>query len=120
MGARQTERFFCREAFEYSGAIHNRSRRARGEARRAHGPLRIASWLCPVAGRCHHKARRNIPILKRALAAYPNDEYFWFQLGKARYSLEEYAESVTALQEALRHMEFRGRCGAGKAGSGLA
>jgi tetratricopeptide (TPR) repeat protein len=64
-----------------------------------------------------HKARRNIPILERELAAHPDDEYFAYQLGKAFFSLQEYASAIGALDTALQHIRFasgetpRGRLG---------
>ncbi|MBI2425183.1 MAG: glycosyltransferase [Candidatus Hydrogenedentes bacterium] len=104
----ETERLFCREAFEYGGAIHEQITPREGVKRSAPTGLSVLHHgYAQSPEDPSHKARRNIPILKRALAAYPNDEYFWFQLGKARYSIEEYAESVTALQRALACMQFR-------------
>lgn len=103
----ETERFFHRESFHYTGVIHEQVTAKAGVKRAAPTCVSVLHHgYAQTADDPYHKARRNIPILKRALAAFPRDEYFWFQLGKARYGLEEYTASIEALRQSLACMEF--------------
>ena len=53
-----------------------------------------------------HKAHRNIPLLQREIERFPDDEYYHFQLGKAYFSIEAWAEATEALEAALARIDF--------------
>ena len=56
--------------------------------------------------------------MKKALKQFPQDEYYHYQLGKAHYSLGQFAQAVAALEDAIGAIHFndakppQGRMGA--------
>jgi tetratricopeptide (TPR) repeat protein len=113
-----TERFFRRDRCRFEGAIHEQIVMEGGGKKSAPTGVRLRHYgYAQEPGAPDHKARRNIPILERELAAHPDDEYFAYQLGKAFFSLQEYASAIGALDTALQHIRFasgetpRGRLG---------
>lgn len=104
-----TERFFYRAGYQYAGAIH--------EQLESLGPQKLAAdtgvqlihtGYAQDPAASDHKARRNIPLLIEAIATHPDDEYAYFQLGKAHYALKEYALAAEAFDAALARMQFDG------------
>ena len=100
-------RFFKRSVFRYAGAIHEQLVAADGEKTVAEtGVLFDHTGYAQAPGDPAHKSRRNIPILCAELARHPDDEYFQYQLGKAHYALEEYANAATAFAGALACVHY--------------
>jgi tetratricopeptide (TPR) repeat protein len=102
------QRFFQRDAWRFEGRIHEQPVLIAGVKQAA--PVGIRFWHTGYA-QAHddpdHKAHRNIPLLEASIAEAPGDEYLWYQLGKARYSLHDYAGAADALETALRHTRFK-------------
>jgi glycosyltransferase involved in cell wall biosynthesis len=102
-----TERFFSRRLYRYTGAIHEQLVAREGEKRSAPSGVRL---LHLGYAQRHddpgHKAHRNKALLLHELELYPDDEYYRYQLGKAHYSLREYAEATWALEKALQAIRF--------------
>jgi tetratricopeptide (TPR) repeat protein len=102
-----TERFFRRDRFRYEGAIHEQILPVSGEKdSAATGVDLLHLGYAQAYDEPAHKAHRNIPILRRELERHPDDEYYWHQLGKAHYSLREYAEAARAFEAALAAIRF--------------
>jgi len=102
-----TERFFCRRRCRYEGAIHEQIVLDGGRKRALPTGVRILHLgydQPPDAP--DHKAHRNKRILQRELERFPNDEYFLYQLGKAHYTLQEYAQAASAFEQALAAIRF--------------
>ncbi|NIA12623.1 MAG: glycosyltransferase [Nitrospiraceae bacterium] len=100
-------RFFKRGAFRYAGAIHEQLVAVDGEKTVAEtGLLFDHTGYAQAPSDPGHKSRRNIPILRAELARRPDDEYFQYQLGKAHYALEEYADAAAAFAGALACIRY--------------
>lgn len=111
-------RFFRRGVWRFEGAIHEQLVCISGAGRVAEtGVCAWHSGYAQAPDDPHHKAHRNIPLLLRAVQEHPDDEYLLHQLGKAYYSLGQYAEAAGAFDHALRTIRFpiggqpMGRCG---------
>lgn len=104
----QLERFFQRGAYRFEGAIHEQLVPAAGTPKCAAATgVRVRHFgYAQAADAPDHKALRNIPLLRRALEARPDDEYLWHQLGKACFSLREYAAAADAFERALGVIRF--------------
>ncbi len=102
-----TERFFLREGFEYAGAVHEQVVARAGTKRSAPTGVRLRHLgYAQAHDDPNHKAHRNIRLLQQELDAHPDDEYFRFQLGKAHFTLKQYAEAVEGLEGALAAILF--------------
>lgn len=102
-----TERFFRRAGARFEGAIHEQIVLAQGGKQRAATGVRLRHYgYAQRPDAPDHKARRNIPILEKEIAAYPEDEYFWYQLGKAHASIDQPLAAIAAFETALRHIRF--------------
>lgn len=105
-----TERFFARGRFQYTGAIHEQLTPVTGTKESAPTGVRLRhTGYAQAPDDPAHKAHRNIPILEAEIARYPDDEYYRYQLGKAYFALERYAEAAEALEDALSAIDFQGR-----------
>jgi len=104
-------RLFRREDFEYAGRIHEQLRRRDGGAIRGiHTGIRVRhSGYAQPPDSPDHKARRNIPLLRAAMAESPDDEYLHYQLGKSWFSLGRYRAAAIAFKDALRRIDFDAR-----------
>jgi tetratricopeptide (TPR) repeat protein len=101
------ERFFRRDRFRFTGAIHEQLTAIDGAKRSAPTGLCILhSGYEQQADAPNHKALRNIPLLEKELAAHPKDEYYWYQLGKAQFSLGRFAEAEAAFVRGLECIDF--------------
>lgn len=114
-----TERFFARESFRYTGAIHEQLMPVQGRKDAHPTGLRVRHTgyhLDPEAAA--RKAARNLRLLKKALEACPEDEYFWYQAGKSHAVTGDHAAAAAAFNAALKNLCFddvsipRGRLGA--------
>ena len=110
------QRFFRRDRFRFEGAIHEQLVPVSGPKAAAPTGLRFSH-----SGYAHdpsspqfvnrrqtveHKSHRNKRLLQAAIEKHPDDEYFWYQLGKAHVALGENAEACTALERALDCIRF--------------
>lgn len=101
------ERFFPRLGFRFQGAIHEQVVADTGvKSMASTGVVVDHSGYDQSAADPGHKARRNIPLLRKAVAAHPDDEYYHYQLGRAHYTLLEYREAIPALEKALELIRF--------------
>ncbi|MCC6143676.1 MAG: glycosyltransferase, partial [Candidatus Hydrogenedentes bacterium] len=101
------ERFFRRARYRFTGAIHEQLTSTEGAKRSAPTGLRILhSGYDQRADAPDHKALRNIPLLQKELTAHPDDEYYWYQLGKAHFSLGRFPEAEEAYHRALACIDF--------------
>ncbi|MBP8130032.1 MAG: glycosyltransferase [Candidatus Hydrogenedentes bacterium] len=102
------ERFFHRGVYRFEGVIHEQLVPAAGGAKRAAATgVRVRHFgYAQAADAPDHKALRNIPLLRRALDARPDDEYLLHQLGKAHFSLRQYAAAAVAFEQALAAIRF--------------
>lgn len=103
------ERFFHRTSFRYEGAIHEQLAPIAGEKRHADTGVHVLhSGYAHKVEDPRHKSHRNIPLLLAALEVHPDDEYLYFQLGKAHYALKQYEPAAHAFAAALERMRFHG------------
>jgi glycosyltransferase involved in cell wall biosynthesis len=126
-GGKQTvvqtpSRFFKHGAYCFEGAIHEQLVPTAG-----HGIVAPTGLRFDHPGYDHapdspqHKGHRNKRLLTAYLKAHPDHEYYLYQLGKAHFSLGEYAEAVHALEGALDIIRFDGaQTPAGHDGKGIA
>ncbi len=104
-----TERFFAREHFAYTGAVHEQlTPKSGGKASAPTGVRLRHTGYAQAPDDPAHKAHRNIPILEAEIARHPDDEYYRYQLGKAWFALERYPEAARALTQALAAIRFEG------------
>lgn len=104
-----TERLFHREHFQFSGAIHEQLVPLAGDKARARTEVRVVhTGYAQTHADPAHKSRRNIPLILAAIGRKPEDEYLYFQLGKAHYALKEYGPAADAFLAALSRMRFSG------------
>lgn len=104
-----TERFFHKDHFQFFGAIHEQLVPISGVKRGATTGIHlIHTGYAQRPGDPAHKSRRNLPLLLDALARHPDDEYLYFQLGKAHFALKDYGLAVDAFLAALSRMRFNG------------
>lgn len=111
-------RFFQRGAWCFEGAIHEQLVPVSTAGRVAATGLRVShSGYAQAVDDPRHKAKRNIPLLLKALAEHADDEYLLHQFGKAHYSLKQYTDATAAFERALQSIRFAqdapptGRCG---------
>lgn len=96
------ERFFRRGAFHYAGAIHEQLLPETGHKRVAPTGVRLYhTGYAQMPDAPDHKSIRNIQILQRELQRQPDDEFLRYQLGKAHFAIEKWADAAWALGEAL-------------------
>ncbi len=105
----RTARVFRRDAFCFEGAVHEQLVPLPSDAIPGSRLLSLRLHhtgyaLSPAAAAA--KAQRNIAILRKELAAHPDDEYFHYQLAKAWQSLGRHKLAAVAFQRALRCMDF--------------
>jgi len=104
-----TERFFHRASFHYVGPIHEQLVTLGPPKRHADtGVHLIHTGYAQHHAAVEHKAHRNIPLLLEEIAAHPDDEYVYFQLGKAHFALKDYALAAESFAAALERMHFDG------------
>lgn len=104
-----TERFFNREHFQFRGAIHEQLIPLGGSKSRAATDVRLVhTGYAQAPGDPRHKSVRNIPLLLSAIQGAPDDEYLYFQLGKAHFALKENALAADAFLASLARMQFNG------------
>jgi tetratricopeptide (TPR) repeat protein len=53
-----------------------------------------------------HKSHRNKRMLQAELAKHPDDEYYWYQLGKAHFGLHEYGDACAAFERAASYIAW--------------
>ena len=113
------ERFFPREGYRFEGMIHEQVVADNGIRNLVStGVIVDHSGYDQSLADPHHKARRNIPLLEKAAAASPENEYYPYQLGRAHFTLQQYPEAIAALEKALDGIEFaEGQAPAGSAGA---
>lgn len=100
-------RFFARGRFRYEGAIHEQLAAVEGERHiAATGVVCGHSGYAQDPGDPAHKSHRNKRILYKEVAQHPNDEYCWFQLGKACFALRTYADAIAAFERAIATIRF--------------
>lgn len=113
----ETERFFHRETYRYRGAIHEQLTAQHGEKSRASTWVRVEhSGYMQAHDDPAHKAHRNITILEKVLERHPQDEYYWYQLGKAHFALKAFAPAVQAFEQAGSCIDFTADYPAGAEG----
>lgn len=95
------QRFFRRDRFRYEGAIHEQLVAHDGLAVGAPTGLHYAhSGYAHEASSPQHKSHRNIRLLQGELGKHPDDDYYWYQLGKAHFALKDYGHARAALARA--------------------
>ena len=103
----KTQRFFKRGCLRFAGAIHEQLVSVSGEKRAAPTGVRcFHSGYAYGPDSPRHRSHRNKRILARELAEHPDDEYYLYQLGKAHFGLNEYAEARAMLERALAAILF--------------
>ncbi len=100
-------RFFARGRFRYTGAIHEQLEALKGGRYiETTGVVFGHSGYAQDPGDPAHKSHRNKRILYKEVAQHPNDEYCWFQLGKACFALRAYADAIAAFERSLASIHF--------------
>lgn len=113
------ERFFPKARYTYRGIIHEQLAPVSG----AHPGVADTGVVVAHSGYdCalhdpEHKGLRNLPLLERAAAAEPENEYYHYQLGKTLYALKRYAEAAHAFERALALIDFNGEAPRGRQGT---
>lgn len=100
--------FFRRDLFRYTGAVHEQLALISGGMHRVTATgLRYAhSGYALDAAEMRRKTQRNMRILRRELMKRPGDAYYLYQLGKAHFSLQEYAAAAAGFERALDAIQF--------------
>lgn len=112
------QRIFRRDRYRFEGAIHEQLVALDGVKRAAPTGLRFShSGYRFDASSPENKSHRNKRLLEAALAQHPDDEYFWFQLGKAHVSLGEHGDACAAFLRALACIRFEGKAAWGRTGA---
>jgi tetratricopeptide (TPR) repeat protein len=112
------ERFFPRDGYRFAGIIHEQLVPVSG----IHGGRASTGVVVRHAGYDFaatdpaHKGQRNLPLLQRAVAADPKNEYYHYQLGKTYYALKHYGEAASAFERALGLISFTGNAPTGHDG----
>ncbi len=100
-------RFFPRAGFQFQGSIHEQvMAENKIESLASTGVVMDHSGYDQSVADPNHKARRNIPLLQRAVAESPNDEYLHYQLGRAHYTLQNYVDAIPLLEKTLSLITF--------------
>lgn len=113
------ERFFPKAGYRFAGAIHEQLVPVEG----VHGGVASTGVVVRHSGYAqdstdsNHKALRNLPLLERAIAGEPENEYYHYQLGKTRFALKQYAESAAAFEQAMAAINFSAGAPAGHDGT---
>jgi len=111
------QRLFRRDRFRFEGAIHEQLTPLSGTKRAAATGLRFAhSGYAHGVSSPQHKSHRNKRLLQAALETHPDDEYYWYQLGKAHAALGEHADACAAFERALNSIHFSGISASGRIG----
>ncbi len=101
-------RFFRRDRFRYEGAIHEQLIPIDGAIKTAPtGVCYSHSGYRYEASSPLHKSHRNIRLLEAELARHPDDDYYWFQLGKAHFALNDFQAASSALDRALQCLSLQ-------------
>lgn len=100
-------RLFSPQAYCYEGTIHEQLKpiSTRG-ATVSTGLIFAHSGYDGDADDRRQKARRNIPMLRRAIAASPTLAYYPYQLGKAYFSIGFYSAAASSLAQAHERLCF--------------
>lgn len=107
VAADELERVFDRRYYAFRGIVHEQLHPLAGEKSRARTGLRCThEGYAQAPGAADHKGRRNLRLLRRALAEHPEDPYYWYQAGKAHFSLEEYGDAADAFLRAEGLLRF--------------
>jgi len=117
------QRFFQRDRFRYVGAIHEQLAPVDGRDHRvaATGVRYLHTGYAHDPATARRKTARNLRLLAKELAQRPDDEYYLYQLGKAHFSLDEYAAAAEAFERALGAVRLDpGQAPAGRTGRGVA
>ncbi len=101
-------RFFARDAYRYRGAIHEQLVSVSGSSHCAAptGLRYLHAGYAQDACTSQRKTLRNIRLLEKALRETPNDDYCFYQLGKAYFSMKKFPEAANAFEAALEHVRF--------------
>lgn len=126
-GAEQTvvqgdiERFFPKDLFTFRGIIHEHLIPVSGEhpGAASTGVVVRHSGYARARNDPDHKGQRNLPLLERAVAAEPENEYYHYQLGKTLFALKRYAEASAAFEKAVALIQFDGEQPATRNGAPL-
>lgn len=103
------ERFFDKSTYQFTGIIHEQLSPLNG----LRGPVASTGVVVLHSGYEHrqedpdHKGLRNLPLLKQAAEAHPDDAYYRYQLGRTLFTLKRYPEAITAFEEALSGIDFQ-------------
>ncbi len=104
------QRVFSRERFRFEGAVHEQLVAIEGVKRAAPTGLRfIHTGYEHDAASPFNKSHRNKRLLTAAMEKHPDDEYLWYQLGKAHVALGEHEDACVALERALECIRFDAR-----------
>jgi tetratricopeptide (TPR) repeat protein len=103
------KRFFPRQGYRFQGAIHEQVVADNGiESAASTGVVVDHSGYDQSSADPDHKARRNIPLLEKAVSDHPGDEYYHYQLGRAHFTLQQFSEAIPPLEKALALVQFDG------------
>lgn len=100
----QTERFFSRKNFMYTGIIHEQltpKHEKSFEAFLLKTTIGHDGYLMTEENRLA-KARRNISLLEKQLSQKPDDPYTLYQLGKGYEMIADSAKACSYFEQALR------------------
>ena len=113
----EVQRLFRRDGFRFQGTIHEQLLSLSGVKQAAATGLQFAhSGYAHAVSSPQHKSHRNKRLLKAAIETHPDDEYCWYQLGKAHAALGENLEACMAFEHALNLIRFDGVGASGRIG----
>lgn len=104
------ERFFEKGLYQFSGQIHEQLTPMTG----LRGAVVSTGLVVFHSGYEYrqedpdHKGLRNLPLLEQAVATYPEDAYYRYQLGRTLFSLKRYEEAAEAFERALSGIDLSG------------
>ncbi len=98
------ERLFHRDYYHYESIIHEQVMPLTNKPYESGIPIHVifvhTGYNIPKE-QLNEKNRRNIQLLEEAVLSEPDNAYYYFQLGRSYYTLENYKESRKALDHAL-------------------
>lgn len=100
-------RLFNKKMFHYEGTIHEQIV-TKDKSQYHMEPVQITvehlGYLNDVMNE-KNKFQRNIFLLKNAIKERPDDSYYYYQLGKSYYKVEQYKDALKSFKSAIERCE---------------